>query len=549
MKKLLIVDDEHHIVNWLGELFEEQKEMELTIYKAYSAMEAINILKVTKINIILLDINMPQINGLELADKILSHWPGCRIIFLTGHNNFDYIYYANKHDNITYLLKTEPDEEIINAVSNAAHSIDMEIKNIELQNQMISKEKLLNYLFQKDFLQDIILGKQISQVKEHMDWYGYQFSLDLFQPVFLMYGKCIPKDDTPFSFEHNNFILKLMQITEQVLYNKFHYAMLDYDKTTVLWFLQPSDLYIEHKHPSPVIYLKECFDELIFSIQNNMSSEIMLVLYHKEIPLDMSGNIYQSLNQYLSFTSLSLFTRSFGTLFGEEEEQQIKEYNRKSIQFNQWDLQISHLPSYLNNGEEKEFLKVLKEISLSSHTITSMHYLPLISVYQRISSAIISFISQRDLNEVIAQQIGLYPLFYLRDFNTWTEAFHYLENIAAILFALTSNAQIDKNQRLVLAIKNYVKDHLSDDLTLTVISDYVNYNSSYVSRLFKQTTGLSLSEYINHCRLSKAKELLSKTSDTVQVVAQKVGFDTSQYFSMVFRKAMGMSPRDFRSQS
>ncbi len=547
MKKILIVDDEHHIVNWLVELFEEQKEMELTIFKAYSGIEAINILKVTKINIILLDINMPGINGLELADKILSDWPGCRIIFLTGYNNFDYVYYANKHNNISYLLKTEPDEEIINAVSNAIRSIDMEIKNIELQNQIISKEKLLNYLFQKDFLQDIILGKQINQVQEHMDWYGYQFPLDLFKPVFLLYGKCNPKDDTPFSFEHNNFILKLMQITDQVLYNKFHYAILDYDKTTVLWFLQPSTLYKEYNRPAPVIYLKECFDELIFSVQNNISSEIMLILYHKEIPIDRSGNIYQSLNQYISFTSPALFTRSFGMLFGEEEERMINAYNRKSIQFNQWDLQIGYLSAYLNNGEEKEFLKVLKGISLSSCNIKSMHYLPLISIYQRISSAIISFISQRNLNEVIAQQIGLYSLFYLKDFKSWTEAFRYLERISTILFNLTSSALIDKNQKLVSTIKNYIKGHLSDDLTLTVISDYVNYNSSYVSRLFKQTTGLSLSEYISQCRLNKAKELLSQTNDTVQVIAQKVGFDTSQYFSMVFRKAVGISPRDFRN--
>lgn len=548
MKRLLIVDDEHHIVNWLVELFEEQTEMDLTIFKAYSGLEAINILEVTKINIILLDINMPGINGLELADKILSDWPGSRIIFLTGFNNFDYIYYANKHNNISYLLKTEPDEEIIKAVSNAVNSIDLEIRNIELQNQMIHKEKLLNYLFQRDFLKDIILGKPLKQIKEHMDWFGYHFQLDLSKSIFLLYGKYNTKNNSPFCYEHNNFILMMMQITEQVLYNKFNYAILASDNTTVLWFLQPSASFIENNRQSPVVYIKECFDELIFSVQNNMSSEIMLLLYHKEISLAITGNIYQLLNQYISSSSPAFITRSFGMLFGDNEERLINEHNKKLIRFNQWDEQLNHLQDYLSHGKQHEFLKVLRDISLSSNHIKSMHYLPLISIYQRISSIIIKFISQWNLNEEIAPRIGLYPLFYIKDFKSWAEAFYYLEKIVFVVFDLSSHVHMDKNQKLISAIENYIKEHLSEDLTLTVISDYVNYNSSYVSRLFKQTTGLSLSDYIKLCRLNKAKDLLNKTDDTVQVIAQKVGFDTSQYFSMVFRKSTGISPRDFRNQ-
>ncbi|HWT75256.1 MAG TPA: AraC family transcriptional regulator [Mobilitalea sp.] len=135
----------------------------------------------------------------------------------------------------------------------------------------------------------------------------------------------------------------------------------------------------------------------------------------------------------------------------------------------------------------------------------------------------------------------------LIDFVKWEEAFSYLAKIVDAIFEMSTQTNTDKNQKLINSIKNYIRLHLSEDLTLTTISDYVNYNSSYVSRLFKQTTGLSLSDYINQCRLNKAKELLMKTNDTIQVIAQKAGFDTSQYFSMVFRKAVGLTPRDFRN--
>lgn len=547
MNRLLIVDDEHHIVNWLVALFEEQKDMDLTVMKAYTGIEALNILKITKINIILLDINMPGINGLDLADKILSDWPGCRIIFLTGYNNFDYIYYANKQNNITYLLKTEPDEEILRAVSKAIHLIDTEISNLALHSQILSKEKLLNYLFQKEFLQDIILGKHLQEIQEHMNKFEYRFQLDIMKPVYLLYGICNQNYSTQYSVDHNNYLLKLMQITDQVLYNKFNYALLDINRTSILWFLQPSDSFLENNNQTPVIYLKECFDELIFSIQNNISNDIMLLLYYKEISMNMAGNIYNHLNQYAAYTFPSQLSHSFGMIFGEAEEHLILEQNRKAMHSQQWNSQIKNLSYHLSHGEQEKFISVLKNISSGSKELKNLNYLPLLSIYLEISSCIITFINHSILREKISEKLDKYPLLNMNRFSNWEEAFLYLEEIVNVIFNLSNNTQSDKNQKIISVIKNYVADHLSEDLTLTTISDYVNYNSSYVSRLFKQTTGLSLSDYISNCRLNKAKELLDNTNDTIQVIAQKVGFDSSQYFSMVFRKLTGISPRDYRN--
>ena len=104
MYRLLIVDDEYHIVDWLTELFLEQKKVELEIYRAYLAREALDILDQVKIDVVLSDIRMPGIDGFELADRIRDNWPEARIIFLTGYNDFDYAYRANQYQNIRYLL-------------------------------------------------------------------------------------------------------------------------------------------------------------------------------------------------------------------------------------------------------------------------------------------------------------------------------------------------------------------------------------------------------------------------------------------------------------
>lgn len=79
--RLLIVDDEHHIANYLATLVEEHLKGDLEICKSYSGIDALEILGTMKIDLMLLDINMPGMSGLELAEKTVKNWPECHIIF------------------------------------------------------------------------------------------------------------------------------------------------------------------------------------------------------------------------------------------------------------------------------------------------------------------------------------------------------------------------------------------------------------------------------------------------------------------------------------
>ncbi len=88
MRRILIVDDEPFIVNGLAGMMKEATELDLEVYKAESAEEAIDWLERTAIDIVLTDINMPGMDGLELQQIIVKQWPRCKVIFLTGHTEF-----------------------------------------------------------------------------------------------------------------------------------------------------------------------------------------------------------------------------------------------------------------------------------------------------------------------------------------------------------------------------------------------------------------------------------------------------------------------------
>lgn len=80
--KLLIVDDEHYIVNYLAALILEHAGEDLEVYKCYSGIEAMDLAKTMKIDLALLDIHMPGLSGIDTASGIAGYYPDCRFIFL-----------------------------------------------------------------------------------------------------------------------------------------------------------------------------------------------------------------------------------------------------------------------------------------------------------------------------------------------------------------------------------------------------------------------------------------------------------------------------------
>src|SRR5690606_5511469 len=96
MYRILIVEDEPYIVDSVSALLAEVDDLELDIYPAYTAVEALELIKQRKFDIVLSDILMPGMDGLELQRRINRLWSRCKFIFLTGYDQFEYVQYALK---------------------------------------------------------------------------------------------------------------------------------------------------------------------------------------------------------------------------------------------------------------------------------------------------------------------------------------------------------------------------------------------------------------------------------------------------------------------
>ena len=110
--QILLVDDEPHVVDTIHSILERTVTMEMEVHSAYRGQQALKLCEQLPINLLITDIRMPDMSGLELARKAKQINPDCEVILLTAHSDFDYAYEGFRLHAADYILKTEESETI-----------------------------------------------------------------------------------------------------------------------------------------------------------------------------------------------------------------------------------------------------------------------------------------------------------------------------------------------------------------------------------------------------------------------------------------------------
>lgn len=556
--RLLIVDDEHYIVNYLAALVEAHAPEDLEVYKCYSGMEALELSKTMKIHLALLDIRMPGLSGIETASRIRTSDPDFRVIFLTAFDNFEHIYAADKLPHSRYLLKTEKDEVILSEIFSAVDEIKQEADKLHLLSTASQNSLLLSHLLEQTILKKIFSGEHMDKIQQSLQIAWSKFPLDLQRPVYLMYTQIHHRSFRESHQIHSGNTLEYLQLMQRLCVLSF--SMLDLEHGTMLWLFQPvlspvtssasdssSPVTLESNDLGSVSgFLESLANDFSDYCTTTLHRRLTVVLYPAASPWDQIYRHFFTLQRYAdSFvTKAPLIYSSVNIL--DDEPSLLTSGQKRTIDRTEIDHLLQELTFSLYQGIEAEYSRALKKLCQECIIIRSMHDIRAIKIYMSVALILLNYIDLYQLQERLASKIALYQLYYLHDFSSWKEASHYLETISRHLFEIQNSKKTDKNNLLVQKIKLYIEQHLADSLNLATISRVVNYNETYISRLFKQLTGTSLSEYISQEKIKKAKQLLSSTNESIQNIAAVTGFDTSQYFSLVFKKMTGVSPSTYR---
>ncbi|CAM3366447.1 helix-turn-helix domain-containing protein [Marinicrinis lubricantis] len=539
MYRLLIVDDEEIITDGLYEVFSRLLPDELDVCKAYSAEEALHWMARTRIDIVLTDIAMPGMNGLEMSEEIHAYWPRCKIIFLTGHSEFDYAYKAIQMANVRYLLKTEGYGKVTETVLEVIQDIRRSSCMDRLAER--SREQIFELMAQGDYMRQLLQDSHVFCQDTEMlaeDFAQLNIDLDPGCPVVLILGRLSYPEGTVYT-ERSKILVTARMIWHSYLSDQIRSVGIVDKHGNMLWFLQPCQ-YAEEKVDGHLFRYLEGTLELI---QEACLSELQLT-----VGFIISGTCCD----WVSITKGYERLRQLGQLkIGDGIAMVLRDHCSGFDSSASKDAAMSShkaemMAAHLEAGRREEFFKDLEECLGATQIHEGGNIQRATETYYSVALALLSYMNRMGLHDKIEDHGKLTRL---DDHATMNEAFQYLRQIAEAIFELKSLYERDRASHVIRRICHYIEEHINEDLSLVKLAEIHYFNPSYLSRFFKQEQGMNLSEYIDKCRIRKAKELLMDGDLKVREVAAAVGYEAAHSFTRFFKKVTGLTPQEYRDST
>ncbi|TXK83641.1 response regulator [Paenibacillus sp. N3.4] len=544
MTQLMIVDDEAHVVERLATLVPWEQLGITAVHKAFSASEALEKLHENPIDVVITDIRMPVMTGLELSAIIGTKWKKTRCILLSGHADFQYAKEALHQGAAGYLLKPVTDEELLDTVSQVLQKLKAEWE------QIISQERAARTLrenlpqMRAGLLNELLQGRRFTEA-------------DLQDKMAMLR---VP------DFKGSSFWSMLVRLEEPFhSYDSRSLALVEYAVGNIAEELFAPQFELWHG--------KEAHDYLVFLIKlgsnlqedANIGDEVEISHSLERTAAQLQTAIHANLKGFATIlisrkgvfpddlpilynNTLSMLRRRIGAeqdmilTFAEEQLEGTEIRSVPAL------YELPTLAQLLDAGQwstaYKRLERMMGELKEKSGDLQEH----LLEVYFYIASAASYYAHKngRSLSELIG------PTFDKLVQGIPHRSFQQLHNWSIdLLNRLKSENEDDaRNSRtkLIAEVQQFVEQHLSTDISLLAISEHVFMHPVYISKIYKLETGENLSEYIHRKRMEKATHMLLHTQEKIYEISSRIGYQRAHSFINVFKKHTGLTPQEYRDK-
>jgi two-component system response regulator YesN len=530
MYKLLIVEDEQLTRNFLKQIIPKLCDKWEIVGDVMDGVDALEVLKHQSVDLILTDIKMPVMDGLELCKQVNKLYPEIHCAILSGYGEFDYAKSAIKYNVNSYLLKPIINDELRDMLVSIADICHKEQSDkIKFNDLILASNKYQEAIISK-FLKAVITDSHI----EVQSLYPilYDLNVNLFDAEAIIVILQITED----MLIKNNIKISNLILLKLLLFNtaKKHTkdistkVFIDSNENTVL--LIPID--------------EDCdFKKIITDIYEKIDNG-----YYKETDLHLFSIAGTKENELLQLNvSYENAKKAFlQTLFTKDEPSNIQLYSEQSYQKN-----IKALHSYmanliytLHNNDTINQEVLSKDIGNFLYEQINDYYL-LKTLNYIISQLKINI----PLNEDVINKV--YKVL-IDSKDSLTDK----KNISAFIINMSNiiienlhkkNSMCDENL-LIEQTKQFIYKHYMEPISLSLIADELCISYSYLSNLFHELEGQSYIKFLTKVRLKHAANLLKNNDLKLDYITKKVGYISVKHFSYVFKKYYGISPGEYRKR-
>ena len=528
MIKVMIADDEPFIrqglrilINW------EQYGFEIC-GEAANGKEALELMKEMEYDLIITDIKMPNMSGLELIEhtweKISKH---TRFIILSGFYEFEYARKAIKFSVVDYVLKPVQKDELIRALENYKEQYFKKLaerKKLEYSDKLVF-DRHLAYLI-SDKYDDENLNYVQSAVSECKDVRYISIEYDPSEPKF----KALTKEGKiKVKNELYNALLAYLGDHWYHAYMESH----PYEEIYGVGFIFTKQ-FAEEADSNEKDYIQKLYNRLAESV----SYKLTLYIGQRVENISLISDSYKSVTIARTF---QLFSKAKDIAYYDEIEGK-QSTNKHPVDKEMMDDLIKFIEENdLEEIEKKidEVYEHFKELATEPDIIKiNLDYLlfNLISLAKDLDSEF----DQEEIYRMISQ--GGYEQIAVRG-----SVKHFKD------FALEfSNYLLEIRQHafggVLTEIEKEITEHYMDNLSLKSLSEKYYINSAYLGQIFKRQFGSSFKDYLNNYRIDRAAELLLRSDEKVYLIASEVGFNNTDYFISKFVQIKGITPLQYRKQ-
>lgn len=535
MYRLLLVDDEFLVREAISENIHWNELGYQLVSICENGKEAMEYIKEFQVDVVMTDICMPFVDGIELSRYIHENYPKISVIIFSGYDEFEYAKKAIKYGVSEYLLKPVTRDELSDILISLKEKIDKKREKESEFNKLSGSYFKNRILIQSKIIENLIMGNQteeesrreIEEYGLHMDYLEYRIAIieiDIYSDLYNV------NEDKIKQGEMKSFVI--YNISNEIMkkYEAGEVCKEDNNRGLLLfWTNYPREL--EQKIR---IICKE-IQEAVYKV---LKSTVTIGIGEKVHSLaDLHKSYYDAADMLIY-----RYLWDENQIFDREKLQNQLEGNVKLDNIIE---QVILSVKLKEMGQIEKNLIRIQELFKESYTGRNKVCLHL---YQIVTKTC-DLLKASDLTEEFIYQTKENAITCITGARSLTEAMCVLKKFCHMACEELDKQKNSSGNKQAMLANDYIEKHYGDfDLTLNSICSYLCISTSHFSSIFKIYTGDTFMEVLIRTRMQKAMELLENTNLRNYEIAEKVGFRDPHYFSIAFKKMTGKSPKEYAKE-
>ena len=545
MFRLFIVDDNKYERNGIKNTIDWEGLGIEVVGVFANGIEALNKIDELKPDIIITDIAMPSMNGIEMSENIRKSYPNIKIIFISCHSDFEFAKSAVDLGVYGYVLKPIISDELVIAVKKLLNEFSIQDLQLEEKEKMMKQLKEMIPMVQEQFLKELLLG-------------NYYDNEDIIKRIEFL--------KIPIERNSNIHIISVKVNDADVSLGNQSVAdtyLISYSIGSIITSSTSEIKKIFPVQISITEFAAILFDNTDSSIRSSGATDEQESVINIAVNINMEISRRLNINTTMGISKCSKELSDIALLYKQSKKAVNTRFYSGSnpvIMFEEvddsFDNPFEEMPNLetvyqdiktlISFGSDQDIRDFISKYLSTERFRHDENYVKGFTFLVMNIVEIILMESNQSFKDIFGDDVLIWKK--LSHFDSIVDVKQWIYNIFNTIKEHLAERNTTKNVKIVEIIKDIIKSKYNEQISIEAISKSVYLSGRHANSIFKKETGKTIFDYVIEYRIEVAKKLMKEPDSKVASVAEDVGYTNTSYFCLAFKKNVGMTPAEYKNK-